>query len=298
MTIDHVLLTRFNLPTPGPESFVRAQEEWLHNRAELFLRHTVPTVRAQTVSDFHWIIYFDRESPPWLVERFAPLIAEGLFVPFYRQKVDWRDVVDDVHAVTGAHGDVLLTTNLDNDDAVSGDFVERLQAIAQRHVGTAIYLRTGLILQGDRLYLRHDPENAFCSVAESWDAPLTAWRDWHTHLRNHFAVISADGPPGWLQVVHSQNVSNRARGRIVDADRFRAGFRNQLDGLPRLSARAIAADRWVLSPVRESRERVRATGKSLLLRVWGKEGLDRLKSRIRRRQTTSSAAAAVTRDID
>lgn len=280
MSIDHVLLTRFNLPTPGPESFVRAQEGWLRNRIELFLRHTVPTVRAQTVQDFSWIIYFDLESPAWLIERLTPLINDGVFIALYRNEVGWRDVLHDVRAVTGGRGSILLTTNLDNDDAIAIDFVERLQAVARRQTGSALYLRTGLIMQGGHLYLRDDSENAFCSVGESWDAPVTAWRDWHTHLSNHLPVVSKAGPPAWLQVVHGQNVSNRVRGRIVDPARYRALFPGQFDDLPSPMILVRGFDQIVRRPLREGKEAARRVGKSVILRVWGKDGLDRLKSAI------------------
>lgn len=63
-SVSHVFVTRFNLPTPGPESLVRAQEGWLRNRWELFCRYTVPSMRAQTSCDYDWLIYFDPESPP------------------------------------------------------------------------------------------------------------------------------------------------------------------------------------------------------------------------------------------
>ncbi|MCU1424755.1 MAG: hypothetical protein JWM51_1046, partial [Microbacteriaceae bacterium] len=66
---DHVLLTRFNLPSAGVESLIRAQEGWLRTRVELFERYCVPSVLAQTSSSYRWLIYFDPESPQWLKDR-------------------------------------------------------------------------------------------------------------------------------------------------------------------------------------------------------------------------------------
>ncbi|WCD92910.1 glycosyltransferase [Microbacterium sp. nov. GSS16] len=281
--IDHLVLTRFNLPTPGPESLVRAQEGWLRNRVALFERHTVPTMRAQTENSYTWMVYLDPHSPGWLLERLAPFADEGLFVPLYRERVEWTDVVADAREVFGdSHGELLLTTNLDNDDAVAVDFIARLQQAARRHPDHAIYLRTGLILQGDALYLRDDPENAFCSVSESWDAPVTAWRDWHNLLHEHLPVVSLTGTPAWLQVIHGQNVSNRVRGVRTEAAQHRAAFPGQLDGVTDTRPGRLWLDRSVLRPLRELRDSSRAIGKRVILRIGGKNSLDRVKQAVRR----------------
>ncbi|MCC2029639.1 hypothetical protein KEC56_08925 [Microbacterium sp. YMB-B2] len=281
-SVDHLILTRFNLPTPGPESLVRAQDGWLQNRVVLFERHTVATMRAQTCRDFTWVIYFDPESPRWLIDRLAPFVAEGLFVPIYREQVGWEDVVGDARSIFANRSDLLLTTNLDNDDAVAADFVDRLQDAARRHPDHAIYLRKGLILQGDALYVRDDPDNAFCSISETWDAPITAWRDWHILLREHLPVASLDGPPAWLQVIHGQNVSNRVRGNRVDPGAHRDAFPGQLDAVPAASAAGVWLDRAVKRPLRGARDHGRSLVKNVILRVGGKDSLDRVKTTARR----------------
>jgi GT2 family glycosyltransferase len=281
-TVDHVLLTRFNLPTPGPESLVRARDGWLRERVDLFERYTVPSVARQTVSDFRWIVYLDPQSPSWLVERLRPYVESGLFTPLYRESVTWTDVASDCRALTGALREVLLTTNLDNDDAVAEDFVARLQGLARRHGHAAIYLASGLIAHGDDVYLRRDPRNAFCSVAESWASPGTAWNDWHTLLHRHYPAIVDGGAPAWLQVVHGGNVSNRVRGRQVNPAAYRALFGAPLGTAPSPARTTLRADRLYRAPLRVAREVVRSSAKRSLLAVLGKDGLDRLKDRISR----------------
>ena len=282
-TVDHVIVTRFNLPSPGPESLVRAQDGWLRNRVDLFERYTVPSMRGQSSRDFTWMIYFDPESPSWLIDRLAPLAAERLFTPLYRESVEWQDVARDAREVSGGAREVLLTTNLDNDDAIAPDFASRLQTLAATNPGSAIFLANGLIVQNGAVYLRHDPENAFCSVSETWANPVTAWRDWHTLLHNHFPVVSDGGNPGWLQVVHGQNVSNRVRGVRVSPDRYRALFPGMLDGAPSVGRGELAVDRFLRAPLRAAKEGLRSGGKQIVLRVIGKDGLDRLKERLGRR---------------
>ncbi|ACZ31708.1 hypothetical protein Xcel_2694 [Xylanimonas cellulosilytica DSM 15894] len=281
--IDHVLVTRFNLPSPGPESLIRAQDGWLAERIELFETYTVPSVRHQTVRDFRWIVYLDPQSPAWLVERLAPLVDDGLITPIYTEHATWENVRDDARAVTGGAGSILITTNLDNDDALATDFVERLQQRATPGRREALYLGYGLIVHGDRVYLRRDPHNAFCSVAEPWDGALTAWRDWHIGLSDHMPAETLDGPPAWLQVVHGKNVSNRVRGRLVDPSRYRDSFAGLLDGVPRPSRRVLLRETALARPAREGRELVRSAGKAVVLRVVGKDGLQTLRGWLARR---------------
>lgn len=278
MTIDHVLLTRFNLPSQGPESLIRAKDGWLKRRIELFERYTIPSIAAQTVSDFHWIVYVDPESPQWLLDRLRPHITSGVFTPIFREEATWREVGADARQLTGAHGSLLITTNLDNDDALAADFMERIQGLALPGETRALFLERGLIVRRERAYLRRDPDNAFCSVAEPWSPqPATAWRDWHILLRNHMPVIASAGAPGWLQVVHGENVSNRVRGRLADPTRYRVLFPGLIESLPRPQAGAVALDLLVAAPLRMLREGLRGVAKLALLFLGGKQSLDRVK---------------------
>lgn len=278
MKIDHVLVTRFNLPSKGPESLIRAQDGWLQRRVDLFERYTIPSVTAQTVSNFHWIVYFDPESPSWLLERLAPHVAAGTYTPIFREEATWREVGADARKVSGAGGDLLITTNLDNDDALAADFIGRIQKLAKPGETRALFLERGLIVSGQRAYLRRDRDNAFCSVSEPWSPePATAWRDWHIMLRNHMPVTYAAGSPAWLQIVHGQNVSNRVRGVLANPDRYKALFPGLLTHVERPRTGAVAADLLLAAPVRITRDFLRTSVKRLLLAVVGKKGLDSIK---------------------
>lgn len=279
--IDHLLVTRFNLPSRGPESVIRAQDGWLQSRIQLFERYTVPSVRAQTIPDFRWLVYLDPESPKWLLDRLAPLTEEGLFETRFREEVSWKDLAADARELTGAHADLLITTNLDNDDALSVDFVNRIQTAAREGIRGAVYLANGLIKAGGRSFLWRDRDNAFCNVIETWENPQTAWRDWHILLGQHMPVTVIEGAPGWLQVIHGRNVSNRMRGRIIDPVAFRGLFPGALDDIASPDRIELLEDAVISHPVRQMREAVRTAGKSVLLTALGKDGLERLKEKYR-----------------
>ncbi len=287
VSIDHVLLTRFNLPSVGPESLIRAQDGWLRDRVELFERHTVPSVRAQSAAArVHWLVFLDRESPRWLIERLTPLVDEGLLHPVFGEQFTNDEVVAEARALTGGTGDVLLTTNLDNDDALAVDFAERLHQLVTSSRTEALYLSTGIILTADEAYLRHDPHNAFVSVVEPWEDAKTVWRDWHNRLHLQMPVRVADGAPAWLQVIHGRNVSNRVRGKLIDAASYRDCFPGQLDAVRSPTRGGLLRDRLVRVPLRAAKESVRRLGKTLVMALFGKDGLDRVKERLQRRSAT------------
>jgi len=275
--VDLVLLTRFNLPSEGPESLIRAEEGWLADRWGLFERYTVPSVRAQTDHDVHWIIYLDPQSPAWLIEHMTLLADEGLVTPIYRERVLPPELAADIAATVGeAHGTLLATANLDNDDGLSPDFVARLKDAAGPG-RQAVYFEVGLIRSPTRLYLRHDPVNAFVAVTEPWDGAVTCWVDWHNLLSDHMPVRVVAGAPAWLQVVHGRNVSNRALGDLVDPAIYRDAFPGCLDDLVTPTTTTLLVEQYVVRPGRAVKEGVRAGVKAIFMRLFGKDGWTKVK---------------------
>lgn len=281
-TIDHVILTRFNLPSGGTEARIRASERWLVNRWDLFERYCAPSVAAQSNRNVSWIIYFDPKSPEWLTTAVAPYAKQGLFTPFYRAEVPYDVLLADVRQVSTGSADMLITTNLDNDDGLAIDFVERLQAAVDFTDRRALYLINGLIKGPGGVYLRRDADNAFCSVAEAWDQPKMCWADWHLMLRRTMPVVEIDGAPGWLQVVHGENVSNRVRGRLTSPAPWISRFPWALVEAPQPGFGDLARDRIITSPLRWLRDTGRATARRVAIAALGKDGMQRLKERLQR----------------
>ncbi|MGY1649741.1 glycosyltransferase [Geodermatophilus sp. SYSU D01119] len=275
----HVLLTRFNLPSKGHESTIRARENWLRDRVDLFERWCLPSVLGQTERAFTWIVYLDPQSPAWLLTWVRAHRDRGHLHPVLREEVPRPVLLDDIRAATGSDGrGDLITTNLDNDDGLARDFVARVQAAPVAGDPTAVYLGDGLVVSDRRLYRRTDRHNAFCSVRESWRDPVTCWGEWHNRLPEVMPAVVLRGSPGWLQVVHGANVSNRVRGRRTRPGPHRAAFPRLLDGLPE-PGRAELVRETARVPLRESRDLARATVRTTLVRVLGKEGFDRAKHR-------------------
>ncbi|WP_052207519.1 glycosyltransferase [Sinomonas humi] len=281
--IDHVVLTRFNLPSPGLEQSIRNRDGWLESRVDLFEKFCLPSVAAQEEKDFSWIVYFDPESPEWLKQRIALWRAAGILRPCFRASVSPEELIGDLSEVSRARQQGLVTTNLDNDDALASDFTGRVKRLAERSTGaTALYLVHGLIARGGRLYRRTDSANAFCSVVSPWSDPQTCWADWHNLLGTKMPVLIEEGPPAWLQVVHGRNVSNRVHGALTSPALYTRRFPGLLDAMPEPKAMSRARDALLDQPGRVAREATRALVKRAIVAAAGRGALDRVRLGMRK----------------
>jgi hypothetical protein len=280
--LDHVILTRFNLPSPGNESAVRAKEGWLQKRVVLFEHYCLPSVLQQSSNDFRWIIYFDPESPDWLKDRIIKWQQSGVFRPIFRASVSPDELMADIRDITGRNlagspGDILITSNLDNDDGLAIDFVKRLRAEKCGDERTALYLAKGLIMQGRQVFMHVDKCNAFCSVRERWDGAVGCWAAYHNQLNRIMPVKVIYGEPAWLQVIHGTNVSNRVHGRLVSPERYRRLFPKIVSEASEPEFHEKLLDSVVLRPRRIAREILRGSIKRVVYSIFGLEGLDRAK---------------------
>ena len=274
---DHVILTRFNLPTPGVEGLIRAREGWLAERVQLFETYTVPSIQQQTKRPT-WLVYLDPESPDWLLDRLRPWQEQGILTPIYRDIVTTPDLRTDLIAHGRREHEQLLTTNLDNDDGLAIDFCERMSAIRSRAPRSVVYWPSGLIRHGQNLYARTDRRNAFCSVLESWREPVTSWSEYHNEFPRTMPVIELKAPAGWLQVVHGSNVSNRVRGRLVSPDAYQHRYADALSGVRTPARGELVRDRAVGHPLRSARDGMRSALRMAGLSVLGKDRYQRVKA--------------------
>lgn len=273
--ITFVLLTRFNLPTGGYESLVRS-DAWLRKRVVLFERYCLPSVMAQTDQDFIWIVYFDPASPDWLQRKIKAWSAYGNFCPLFRERVLLADKQRDMVERAGAPISRLLTANLDNDDGLAAGFVASIRAAVPERGRHVLTIEDGLVLSGQRLFLHRDGHNAFASVVEDFEGCITCWADAHNRLHHHMPSLQLKGAPGWLQVVHGDNVSNRVRGKRVAPDAYLPAFIG-IDAVEAPCQAESLRERLVRRPARTLSELARAMAKALVGTVFGAAGIDRSK---------------------
>lgn len=255
----HVIMTRFNVARPKRQEPIRLDPDWLAGRFELFEAYCLPSVAAQGARDFHWLVYFDAETPAPVRERIEACRRVFPFVPCFTPPVDAGYWPASIAAAVAGRTPWLLTTRFDNDDALAADHVARLQGALARPgsaVRGSLNFPRGLVREGGKLYALTHLANPFASWLEPWDAKArTAISINHLKMGRVGPVRQLDGPPAWLQVVHGGNVSNKVRGRRVGpeaaAGRFPASARA---GLRPASGLEIGLENLVLTPIRSARD--------------------------------------------
>lgn len=250
----HLILTRFNVRVAASWSDKALDPTWLAHRFELFETYCVPPMRHQTVRDFRWLIFFDAQTPREWIDRIEAYRDSANIETEFLEAFDeqlWRAAiarhVD--HARPG-----LLTTRLDNDDALSIDSVDRIQRAGAQHGHGFLVFSAGYTIHNGRAYLVHDDSNAFASLYEPAPAQRTVWCEQHQRIRDHSDVAQVPDVPSWAQIIHGRNVSNRVRGRLLPADGIAERFAWEPTLLRAPGPAALAIDRLVRCPLRSTRE--------------------------------------------
>ena len=131
---DHFLLTRFNLKKSDWQKDKNSQavldEKWLKNRIGLFTKFCLPSVLGQTLKDFKWLIFFQEDPEPEIRALVKKLKAHDFIEPVFVNGFEefQKNLPSYIAKRMTADSDGLLTTRLDNDDALHKDFISWVQA--------------------------------------------------------------------------------------------------------------------------------------------------------------------------
>ena len=228
-SIHHVVITRF-----ATRMVVDAapKREWVQSRFDLFERYCLSSMQAQDRRDFSWLLLVDSAVDDDLTSRIRRY--ESVFAPIRVATVgpghEQATVAQHVLAGVNASHSAILTTRLDNDDAVSTDYMNRLRAAAagvslgERRV---IVFTHGYELAHGRLYWRVFPRSPFASFLEPArppNPPTTILGAEHEQVDALAPAITLGAPAAWIQVVHGGNLVNRVRGLRVPRRSLAARF--------------------------------------------------------------------------
>jgi hypothetical protein len=225
--LTHLLLTRFNTAMSFAPSARRLQTGWLIARLALFEQYCLPSVAGQTGADFQWLVFFDAASPEWFKKRisaFAPLVN-----PIYVDGSATDEVLARKVLETGlVSRPFLVTTRLDNDDAISKDHLARVQKAFHHQDREFINFPFGLQLFHGHLYSVYWPTNPFLSLIEKVGDDgqfTTVFSVAHDHVGHENKVRKKVlRGPQWLQVLHDSNLGNALRGWPRLHSRSHPGF--------------------------------------------------------------------------
>jgi hypothetical protein len=194
---------------------------WLEHRFRIFEEYCLPSIYNQTCQEFGWIVLFDSKTPeiyrkkieeykikcPQLIPVFVEPDQGRFFAKIFREEV-----------VKRLKSRRVITTYLDNDDALSVKFVEDLQSrVASLEDGTFINYTDGYQFYTDYKYMMqiNYPRNHFMSVVENGNPNMVKTiYGYGSHyyvdrIKNaKFEIISR--LPMWCEVIHERNMGNDA----------------------------------------------------------------------------------------
>lgn len=225
MRFKHVIITRFNVNIHQSDYPFRLTGTWLMERLDFFRQFCFPSVSEQRNQNFTWLVLFDEKTP----ERFRRLIqAFGNYPNFAPMFCgDFSSIMPQVrqYLVQACQGfEYCLTTRLDNDDAISRDFVGILHEAVQKIIDSRsaippelfINFPNGLQYSSETVYDFRDMTNAFISFLEKAESPQTVYCVDHPAIYGRADVAQIETKPLFLQHVHERNVYNYIRGEVAD----------------------------------------------------------------------------------
>ena len=221
--LQHFLLTRFNLLLwrRDKEGAPVRTKNWLDHRFQLFEKYCFPSIKSQTCQEFEWIVLFDSTTP----ERYRAKIEEyqndcSQFVPVYVEPERGRYFAEIFREeiVKRLKAERVVTTYLDNDDALNVRFVEDLrQRALEANDGTFFYYDKGFQYYTDDKFLLqiHYPRNHFVNVVEEGNPAALKGifgygRHYYIDAIKGAKIEHIKTEPMWCEVVHEKNMINDA----------------------------------------------------------------------------------------
>lgn len=212
---EHFILTAFNVDCGLKNREQILSNEYLSQRFQLFKQFCFPSIFRQTNQNFKWLVFFDSETPDSFKNEISHFADWTNFIPVYLTPVTnsryfWRETVK---KYISPGSEFVITSNLDNDDSLSKDFVEIVQAQFQEQNFLFLNFPYGYMLRENGLFLREFLSSPFISLIEKVDDLLTCriieHHDLFTLYQQGVPVLQIFTKPAWLQVVHTTNVVNR-----------------------------------------------------------------------------------------
>lgn len=224
----HFILTRFNLRlwSKDKRNQPTRTSEWLEKRFKLFETFCLPSIINQSVHKFKWIVLFDAETPEPYRSRIHTYEKQyDFFQPYFINPQEGRFFTRIFQKIITSQvtvNDVVITTYLDNDDALRYDYIEEIQRLSnQVEDKTFISFTYGLqyFTQLNIATLVPFKNNHFISFVEKC-TPSSSIRtvfgygshiDIHNHLNTHTLYINRPFQAEWIEVVHENNMDNDIR---------------------------------------------------------------------------------------
>jgi hypothetical protein len=230
---EHLLLTRFNVPFTWTS--VKPDHNWLRKRIVLFEKFCFPSVLRQTSQNFKWLVFFDKNSPDFLLDKIKEYQKYENFVPVFTPEFSARACRDLTREHLTQNTEYVITTHLDNDDAVALAFMQNVQDRFIPQDMTVLNFLYGYRYYKNKLYLQRYASNSFISLIESTQKQFltTVYSATpHGQYKKIANMIDIRSEPSWLIVIHEDNIGNRRTGIRTPVSRLAKNFPHLADVVP------------------------------------------------------------------
>lgn len=224
----HFILTRFNLRLWSKDKHNQQTRtnEWLEKRFRLFETFCLPSVLNQSIHNFKWIVLFDVETPePYRTRIHTYEKLCNSFQPYFISPQEGRHFTHVFQKIVTSQikaNDIVITTYLDNDDALRYDYIEEVQHLSnQVEDKTFISFKYGLqyFTQLNIATLVPFMNNHFISLIEKYDSSSDirtvfgygSHINIHSYQGTHTLYINHPEQAKWIEVVHENNMDNDIR---------------------------------------------------------------------------------------
>lgn len=261
----HFLITRFNLKLEkwktAKDGSKVLTDEWLHQRFKLFEEYCLPSVLNQSSLDFEWLIFFDIDTPTYYQQRISELTdshehirvvyTDGFkgLIPSLRHEIKSKLIQDD---------EFIITTRLDNDDAIHRDFIKTIQDLSIKEHETVIDLQKGyqMNILNDRYEVREYvfPFNQFVSLVESGNSFNTVLSKMHLKWGEVPSIRINKKTPFWIEIIHERNKSNDTKKHLPYLNRIKLrDFGIDYDYIPMSFMRTVLLNCFEVYPYKTIR---------------------------------------------
>ncbi len=222
----HIIVTRFNIVDKSYSFDAKGKptrdDSWLYCRFDIFDKYCFESVKHQTNQNFLWIILFDAQTPKQFLSKIEHYKNDyNGFCPHFLTEEESAQLSDATRRIVCQYiaqrfesVDFVLTTRLDNDDALNSRFVDTIQNVfCAEKKESVINLTNGLqyFQRYDSLKYYSQPYGHFSTRVERYSCNMkTVWEEAHSSPHPTVPNISVDtSKPMWIEVIHDTNIINQ-----------------------------------------------------------------------------------------
>ena len=214
----HLVITRFNC---GYLKRVNEPEIWLKHRIELFSNFLLPSLVNQTNKNFDFVLLIEHETPILEILKIKKLCETIQCNNVFFLECESEGELCEFYKNIKKQGKVrLITTRIDNDDAVSIHFINIIneKAAGNNNKIFAINFDFGYVVNIKKTppmfyFLKHISNSFITLVETDVDEFKGVYCFMHFEIEKKFNTIHISDKVNWLQIVHKENIANKVRGK-------------------------------------------------------------------------------------